>query len=102
MHPEIPVGLATKLGAVGAGIAGLIAGVTAILDGDHTETTITGLLISGGLIYSVVSGRSKQAVAAIEGTPFQPVLSAPEIPSHSDEQLAAEGILPEDLPEAQR
>lgn len=61
--PEVPVGLATKLGTLGAGIAGVIAGVTAVLNGDHTETTITALLISGGLVYSVVAGRMKQAAA---------------------------------------
>ena len=61
--PEIPVGLATQLGTLGAGIAGVIAGVSAVLDGDHTEVTITTLLISGGLIFTVVQGRMKQAAA---------------------------------------
>lgn len=51
------------MGTLGAGIAGVIAGVSAVLDGDHTELTITTLLISGGLIYSVVRGRMEQAAA---------------------------------------
>lgn len=62
---DISVGLATKLGTLGAGISGVIAGVAAISHGAHDDVTITALLTSGALIFTVLGGRFAQAVALI-------------------------------------
>jgi hypothetical protein len=62
-NTKIPVGLATKLGAAGAAIAGLIALLAAFANGDHTEETITGIVTSALLVYKIMDGRYNQAVA---------------------------------------
>ena len=63
--PPVTVGLGTKLGIVTAAAAGLIGVITAILNGDHTEETITALLVAGANVYGVVTGRMNQAAAGL-------------------------------------
>lgn len=62
--PVIPVGLATRLmQIVGAGFA-VIAGVTAVLDGDHSQTTVVALILSGVSFFVLAGGRYAQAALA--------------------------------------
>ena len=62
-QPKIPVGLGTKLGGAGALIGVIIAAVTAILGGDHSEEMISGLAFAAINLYAVVRGRMDQAAA---------------------------------------
>ena len=63
MHPDIPKGLATQIGqVVGAGFA-LVALVTAVLEGDHSQETITALILSAVTFVTLIVSRSAQAAA---------------------------------------
>jgi ABC-type uncharacterized transport system permease subunit len=73
--PPIPIGLGTKAGLLGAAIAALYAGVTAVLHGDHTPETITGVVMAGVQIAIVVKGRTDQASAHILAGAQPPVLA---------------------------
>lgn len=58
---EIPVGLATRVTAVvGAGFA-LVAAVTAVLNGDHSQETITFAVLSALSFFVLAGGRYAQA-----------------------------------------
>jgi hypothetical protein len=59
----IPVGLATKIGALVAAAFGVVAGVTAVLHGDHTEETITSLVLAAATVWWLMKGRYDQATA---------------------------------------
>lgn len=60
----IPVGLATRLGQIVAAIFGLIALVTAVLNGDHSQETILALILSAGTVFVLMGGRYAQAALA--------------------------------------
>lgn len=82
----VSVGLLTKLGAAGAIISAGIAGVTAVLHGDHTPETVTSILVAGALVYSVIRARGDQAAAAL-GNPALPGVSN-VIPPDTDESIS--------------
>lgn len=63
--PEIPVGLATRIGQVVAAIFGLIALATAVLNGDHSQETITALILSAVTVFVLMGGRYAQAALAL-------------------------------------
>lgn len=58
------VGLATKVGTLVAAIFGLVALVTAVLDGDHSQETITALVLTAVTVWTLMGGRYLQAAAA--------------------------------------
>jgi hypothetical protein len=60
----IPVGLGTKLGVGVGALAALLAIVTAILNGDHSEETVSAALVAAANFYAVIRGRMDQAAAA--------------------------------------
>ncbi len=60
---EIPVGLATKLGAAAAATFGAATFIQAFLDGDHSDTTIATLVGLIVTIYKIMDGRYNQASA---------------------------------------
>jgi hypothetical protein len=62
--PKIPNGLATKVGLLATVAATGAAAVAAILDGDHSEETITLLVTAALTAYGLIRGRSEQAAAA--------------------------------------
>jgi hypothetical protein len=84
--PLVPVGLLTKLGVAGAIISSAVAGVTAVLHGDHTPETITSILVAGALVYSVIRARGDQAAAAL-GNPALPSVGNVVIPPDGDESI---------------
>lgn len=61
--PEIPKGLATTVGQVVGAAFALIALVTAVLDGDHSQETITALILSAVTFITLMAGRFAQAAA---------------------------------------
>lgn len=61
---EIPIGFSTKVGSVVSAIFGFIALVTAVLHGDHSQETITSLILSGVALFIVLGGRYAQAALA--------------------------------------
>lgn len=66
--PAIPVGLGTFVG-LGAGTAQWVAAILAFIDGDHTATTIT-LVVMGALtVITTLIGRFAQAKAHIDALP---------------------------------
>jgi hypothetical protein len=67
--PDVPIGFLTKLGVVVAAVAAIIGGVTAVLNGDHSEETITLIASSIATVVAVVLGRSIQNAAAIANKP---------------------------------
>jgi hypothetical protein len=78
----IPVGLATKLGQIITAIFLAVALVSAVLDGDHSEATVTAMILSVVSAVSLMLGRYAQAVAdrigsyfglpSLEGEPVDP------------------------------
>lgn len=82
--PDVPVGLGSKVG-IGSGVlVAFVGAVFAFADGDHSEETITALIVGGALILSVVWGRMLQAIAQIKAAqPKVIALAAPagELPS---------------------
>lgn len=64
---QISKGLATQVGQlVGAAFA-LIALVTAVLDGDHSQETVTALILAGITFVTLMAGRFAQAYALLRG-----------------------------------
>jgi hypothetical protein len=61
--PQIPVGLATKLGLILGALATLITAVLAILDGDHSQETLGAAVFAAANFVAVILGRSQQAAA---------------------------------------
>lgn len=76
--PEIPQGLGSQIGkAVGAAFA-LIALVTAVLQGDHSQETITAMILSAVTFATLMAGRFAQAYALLRDAPSpQQVISTP-------------------------
>lgn len=67
IETQISKGLATHVGqAVGAAFA-LIALVTAVLDGDHSQETVTALILAGVTFVTLMAGRFAQAYALLRG-----------------------------------
>lgn len=65
VQTDISKGLATQIGqAVGAAFA-LIALVTAVLDGDYSQETITALILSAVTFVTLMAGRFAQAYALL-------------------------------------
>lgn len=62
--PVIPVGLGTQVGLAATAVQWLVALVTALLAGDHSEETITALITGGVTLATVIAGRMIQAAAA--------------------------------------
>jgi hypothetical protein len=63
VEPVIPVGLSTRLlQIVGAAFAAVSA-VTAVLNGDHSQETITFAVLSATSFFFLAGGRYAQAVA---------------------------------------
>jgi hypothetical protein len=81
--PSIPVGLLTKLGTGAAALAAIFAGVAAVLDGDHQEETITGIITAAGLLYGVIRARGDQAAAQVAGVEAAAVHRADVVASSS-------------------
>jgi hypothetical protein len=65
--PVVPVGLATRLGQIVSAIFGLIALVTAVLNGDHSQETITSLVLMTVTVVTLMGGRYLQAAMAYLG-----------------------------------
>lgn len=63
-EPTIPVGLATRLGTAVAAVFGLIALITAVLEGDHSQETIIALILAALNVFIVLGGRYAQAALA--------------------------------------
>lgn len=87
--PVIPIGFSTRVAQVVGAIFGLIALVTAVLDGDHSEETITALILAAVTVVTMLAGRYAQAVAAYLADFFQvdDASGEPDVPS--DEELKA-------------
>lgn len=103
--PQIPVGIATKLGVIASSLAAIFALVATILEGDHSTETIGALIAAALPLYAVIRGRMEQATAHAGKT----VLSEPQYLEGAQAQidepgndalLADQGVLPEDLPPA--
>lgn len=73
--PQPTVGLSTKLGLLAAAVGALVAGVSAILHGDHTEGTITGAAVAALSIYAVIRSRGEQAAALAMPAPVTTVVN---------------------------
>jgi hypothetical protein len=59
----IPVGLGTKLGALGTLALGVAALVAAVLDGDHSQETLVALAGAVITLCTTIAGRFAQAAA---------------------------------------
>lgn len=76
----VPVGATTKIGAAGAAVLALAAGVAAVLSGDLSPETITALGGAVVTLVTVLAGRYAQATAiagaAVAGASAQAVQAA--------------------------
>lgn len=70
MEPTIPVGLATRIGLIVASIFGLVSLVTAVLHGDHSQETITSMILAGVTVFILLGGRYAQAALAYLGSAY--------------------------------
>jgi hypothetical protein len=71
--PVIPVGLGTFVG-LGAGTGQWVAAIlAAVLNGDHSITTITLIVTGAATVITTLAGRFAQAHAAIKSRAFLPV-----------------------------
>jgi hypothetical protein len=68
-EPVISQGLATRVGQVSGAVFGLVALITAVLDGDHTAETITALVLSALSLLTLMAGRYAQAYAIDRDAP---------------------------------
>jgi len=75
--PGVPVGLSTKVGLAATAIAGITAGVAAILNGDHTEETIASIITAGIILYGVIRSRGEQAAVLLAKQPPTPTNKEP-------------------------
>lgn len=62
--PVIPVGLATRIQAVVGSLFFLIALISAVAKGDHSEQTITALVLAALSFFVLAGGRYAQAALA--------------------------------------
>lgn len=69
VETKIAKGLATHVGQVVGAAFALIALVTAVLDGDHSQETITALILSAITFVTLMAGRFAQAYALLRDTP---------------------------------
>ena len=76
--PKIPNGLATKVGLLATTLATGAAALASILDGDHTEETVTLLFTAALTAYGLIRGRSEQAAAAYAAAIAPQVIDAGE------------------------
>jgi hypothetical protein len=67
--PRIPVGLATKLGVYSASVLGIVALITAVLNGDYTEETLMALAGAVITLVTTLIGRFAQAYAILRDSP---------------------------------
>ena len=67
--PVIPAGLATRLGAIGTLTLGVVALVTAVINGDHTSETVTALAGAVATLVATIYGRMQQAAAIYRSDP---------------------------------
>lgn len=71
--PVIPVGLGTLVG-LGAGTGQWVAAIlAAVLDGDHSITTITLIVTGAATVITTLAGRFAQAHAAIKSRNLLPL-----------------------------
>lgn len=66
VRPNIPVGLGTKVGLSASVVQFVGVLVTVLLDGDHSEETISLLVTATVTLVTVLWGRFKQADTAIK------------------------------------
>ncbi|HEY6758265.1 MAG TPA: hypothetical protein VI318_02200 [Baekduia sp.] len=64
----VPVGTTTKIGAAGAAVLALAAGVAAVVNGDLSTETITALVGAVVTLVTVLAGRYAQATAIAGAT----------------------------------
>lgn len=72
--PVIPVGLGTKLGALGTSVLGLAALVSAFLGGDHSAETVGALVSASIVLIATIAGRFAQAYAIYRNKPPEPAV----------------------------
>ena len=77
---SVPKGLATIVGQVVAAVFGLIALAGAVLKGDHSEQTVTALILAAVTVWTLMAGRYAQAYALLKGA-----ISPDQINDHSGE-----------------
>jgi hypothetical protein len=65
----IPVGLASKVGAVTAAVFALVAAGTAVLHGDHSQETIAAGAVAAVTVWTFMAGRFAQAYALYRDRP---------------------------------
>lgn len=75
---SVPVGLSTKIGGTVSAVMGLVAVLTAVLDGDHTTETIGALASAVVVLVTLMGGRYAQAAARFKNvlTPQERALIA--------------------------
>jgi hypothetical protein len=83
--PPVPVGLTTKLGVAVTAALGLVAGLTAVLNGDTSTETTTALGGAIATLVTVLAGRYAQAAVGVATTPPAPMLSTPLATDFDDE-----------------
>jgi hypothetical protein len=62
---NIPIGFASKLGVYSASVLAIAALVTAVLNGDHSEATLTTLAGAVITLVTTLAGRFAQAYAIL-------------------------------------
>lgn len=101
----VSVGLATKLGIASGALGLLLAALATVLGGDNSTEAIAALIAAALPIYATITGRMNQASAALTApvplmlSTDQTTMDVPVPPVSSDELLAEQGILTEDLGE---
>jgi hypothetical protein len=83
--PPVPVGLTTKLGVAVTAALGLVAGLTAVLNGDTSTETATALGGAIATLVTVLAGRYAQAAVGVATTAPAPMLSTPLATDFDDE-----------------
>lgn len=63
--PDLPVGLATKLTAFVAAVFYAVGAITAIVDGNVTQETVTAAVLGTAAVITLALGRYAQRVAQI-------------------------------------
>jgi hypothetical protein len=83
-QPIIPIGFGTKLGLATSAIAGIVALVAAVLDGDHSTETLVALVLAVVAAVRTVDGRMNQATAALGASGGQ--IGTPESPPRNHDE----------------
>ena len=71
-QPVVPEGLTTKLGKAAIALLALVAAVSAFLDGDHSEETITAIAGAVATLVALTASRGYQAGQAIRVRVLRP------------------------------